>query len=294
MMIDVFLNYLRFERNYSAKTVQCYGDDLRRFESYFRKMDNRLSWESVDSDIIRDWIESMMDKGSNASSICVRLSALRSFFRFALLRGLVQHDPAHGIASPKTSRPLPKYVREDDMDKLLDVRMWNRDSFDDVRARTILLVFYETGVRISELIGLDDVMVDVVNNRLKVVGKRNKHRVIPFGDGLRSELERYMNMRDVAVERVANAFFVTDRGERMNYGQVRYIVVKHLSRVTTQKKRSPHVLRHSFATAMLNHGAGIESVKKLLGHSELSTTEIYTHATFEQLKKVYKTAHPRV
>ena len=292
MMVADFLDYLRRERNYSLKTVQSYGDDLVKFESYFTGLDTSLSWESVDSDVIRDWMESMMDEGGSASSICRRLSALRSFYRFALSHGLVAHDPARGVSGPKRGKPLPKFVREDDMERLLDWRMWGR-GLSDVRARTIILLFYETGLRVSELVSLDDSMVDTVSMQLKVTGKRNKERMVPFGAEMLEALEAYMRLRDESVARMSPALFVTDKGLRMNVRQVQYLVAKHLSRVTTQNKRSPHVLRHTFATAMLNHDAGIESVKKLLGHEKLSTTEIYTHTTFEQLKKVYKSAHPR-
>lgn len=292
-MTGRFLDYLRLERNYSSKTIQSYGDDLKRFEAYFKKLDIRLSWETVDADIIRDWMESMMDEGCNASSISRRLSALRSFFRFALMQGLVDHDPARGISAPRKAKPLPKFVREDDMDRLLDESQWDFASLTDVRARMILLLLYETGLRVSELVSLDDTMIDSAALQLKVTGKRNKQRLVPFGSGLMDELKRYMSMRDEKVVRTDGALLVTDKGIRMKVGQVQYLVRKQLGRVTMQKKRSPHVLRHTFATAMLNHEAGIESVKKLLGHSKLSTTEIYTHTTFEQLKRVYAGAHPR-
>lgn len=293
MMIREFLNYLQFERNYSARTVKEYGADLKEFELYFKNLDAHLSWESVDSDVIRDWMESMMDKGNIASSINRRLSALRSFFRFALSRNLVNSDPAHGVAGPKKDKPLPQFVKESEMDRLLDCRMWNLSDYKDACARTIIMTFYETGVRVAELIGLDDAMVDLEACQLKVTGKRDKQRVIPFGEELRGALSAYIELRDKTVARLSPALFVSDKGRRLTYSQVRKAVSDNLARVSSLKKRSPHVLRHTFATAMLNHGAGLESVKKLLGHQELTTTEIYTHTTFEQLKKVYKSAHPR-
>ena len=291
-LTEAFLNYLEAERNYSPLTVKSYGDDLLAFETFFTGMDSSITWETVDADIIRDWMEYMMDKGNSATSINRRLSALRSFYRFALRRHLVEKDPAHGIIGPKKGKPLPQFVKEQEMDKLLDDLLTD-DSYKVVRARTILILLYEAGLRVSELVGLDDDSVDFVNNQLKVLGKRNKERVIPFGEEMLQALKQYMALRDEEIQRSSPALLLTEKGERVSTRQVRTEVKKYLSMVTTLKKRSPHVLRHSFATAMLNHEAGLESVKKLLGHQSLSTTEIYTHTTFEQLKKVYRKAHPR-
>ncbi len=291
-MKDLFLDYLKLERNYSPATVKHYRDDLKEFERFFQGLDQQLSWESVDSDIVRRWMEYMMDKGNAASSVNRRLSALRSFYRYALRRNLVVKDPVHGIQGPKRKRPLPQFLKESEMDQLLDERMWT-DSYKDVLARTIIVTFYETGVRISELIGLNDKDVDYINCEIKVTGKRDKQRIIPFGDELFKTLTAYQQQRDVETESESVAFFRTEKGKRVTDEQVRQMVKINLSKVSTLKKRSPHVLRHTFATAMLNHDAGLESVKKLLGHESLSTTEIYTHTTFEQLKKVYNNAHPR-
>ena len=292
MMINEFLNYLKFERNRSDLTIKNYGEDLRAFKEFYGNLEGCHSWKSVDSDIIRDWMESMMDKGNNATSINRRLSALRSFYRFALARKLVDKDPVHGVTGPKKGRPLPQFLKENEMDRLLDAGSWT-EGFEDVRDRTIIMTFYETGIRLSELIGLDDCMVDFSNRQLKVTGKRNKQRVIPFGEELLATLRDYMKCRDKEVNLQSDALFVTVKGQRMTTSQVREAVRKNLSKVCTLKKRTPHVLRHTFATAMLNNKAGIESVKKLLGHESLSTTEIYTHTTFEQLKREYYSAHPR-
>ena len=292
MIVDDFLGYLQAEKNYSLLTQQSYRDDLQAFETFFRQKDDDLGWENVDADVVRDWMEEMMDKGNTATTINRRLSALRSFYRFALSRHYVERDPVHNITGPKKTKPLPQFVKEQEMDRLLDQTSWEHQ-LNDVRARTILMMFYVTGVRVSELVSLDDTMVDWVNSQLKVTGKRDKQRVIPFGEELSMTLKDYIALRDGEVTRTDNALFVTDKGNRMTTAMVRALVKRYLSGVTTLKKRSPHVLRHSFATAMLNHDAGLETVKKLLGHQSLSTTEIYTHTTFEQLKKVYKTAHPR-
>ena len=292
MMINEFLNYLKFERNRSDLTIKNYGEDLRAFKEFYRNLEGCHSWKSVDSDVIRDWMESMMDKGNNATSINRRLSALRSFYRFALARKLVDKDPVHGVTGPKKGRPLPQFLKENEMDRLLDAESWT-ESFEDVRNRAVIMTFYETGIRLSELIGLDDCMVDFSNRQLKVTGKRNKQRVIPFGEELLATFRDYMKCRDKEVNLQSDALFVSAKGQRMTSSQVREAVRKNLSKVCTLKKRTPHVLRHTFATAMLNNKAGIESVKKLLGHESLSTTEIYTHTTFEQLKREYYSAHPR-
>ena len=292
MKIDRFLDYLKLERNYSRLTVLKYESCLRLFEEYFKNLNAELEWESVDADVIRDWMESMMDSGLTAATVNGRLSAVRSFYRFALKKGLVENDPAHTITGPKKEKPLPKFIREKDMDRLLQPEMWG-DTYKDICARTIILLFYETGMRVGELVMLDDEMVDLDNRQLKVTGKRNKQRIIPFGAELEQALRDFVRLRDEQVERTEKGFFVTEKGQRVTYEQVRRMVKNHLGRVTTQQKRTPHVLRHTFATTMLNHEAGLESVKQLLGHESLATTEIYTHTTFEQLKKVYEKAHPR-
>ena len=291
-MIEMFLDYLKFERNYSPMTVINYRKDLEEFERFYKELEGQLSWESVDSDVVRNWMEYMMDRGNSASSVNRRLSALRSFYRFALRRKLVEKDPVHGLQGPKRQKPLPQFLKESEMEQLLNPKMWT-DSYKDVLARTLIVTFYETGIRLSELTGLDDKDIDSIACELKVTGKRNKQRIIPFGKELAETFAMYLQVRNVTAKGESAAFFQTEKGKRMTNAQVRSLVKKNLSRVSTLKKRTPHVLRHTFATAMLNHDAGLESVKKLLGHESLSTTEIYTHTTFEQLKKVYKNAHPR-
>lgn len=293
MMVEKFLDYMRYERNRSPLTVQNYEEDLRMFEAFFKNKDNQVSWESVDSDLIRDWMEDMMDSGHAATSVNRRLSALRSFFRFALSRHLVERDPAHAIVGPKKNKPLPAFVKEKEMNRLLDgEEMWG-DSFEDLRARTIIILLYHTGIRVSELTGMDISSVDMTDRYIKVRGKGNKDRVVPFGDELKKDLQKYLEARESVTGMSGGPLLTDDKCRRMTTAKVRVIVEDCLAKVTTQKKRSPHVLRHSFATAMLNNGAGIESVKKLLGHAKVSTTEIYTHTTFEQLKRIYKQAHPR-
>lgn len=292
-MVKRFIDYLRYERNYSKKTILEYQADLADFEEFFKKTDQDLAWQNVDGDIIRMWMEEMMDRGCTARTVNRRLSAVRSLYKFLLAHGFVDKDPARAVIGPKSEKPLPTFVKEDDMQRILDPAMWNMSDFENVCERILILVFYETGMRVSELVSLTDDMVDFVNMQLKVTGKRNKQRIIPFGEEMKKELLYYIKVRNESVVRHDGYLFVNKKGFGLNRRAVEYRVEKNLSRVCTQKKRSPHVLRHTFATSMLNHGAGLESVQKLLGHESVATTEIYTHTTFEKLKEIYKTAHPR-
>lgn len=293
MEISDFLDYMRYERRRSQQTLQGYRLDLEAYVAYLDTLEGHVTVDTADTEDIRGWIETMMDRGNSASSICRRLSAVRSMYRYALARGLVSHDPAHIVRGPKKSRYLPQFVREDDMDRLLDSAEWGSD-YISTRARTILILLYETGMRASELTSLDDSSVDFTQGEIRVTGKGNKQRAIPFGDELRTQLQQYISQRNQEwSQRADSALILNDRGRRITYEQLRKEVMTRLSAIGNLAKRSPHVLRHSFATAMLNNGADLESVQKLLGHSELSTTEIYTHTTFEQLKKVYSKAHPR-
>ena len=291
-MIDKFLDYLRYEKRRSERTIEAYKNDLEAFKAYLKDLNEQLSWSVIDSNIVRNWMESMMDKGNSATSINRRLSALRSFYRFAKSRSLIEKNPTQQIVGPKKSKPLPQFLKEKEMDRLLDSLEWGND-FLSVRDKTLVTLFYETGMRLSELVGLNDADIDFSLQQIKVTGKRNKQRIIPFGNGLKDLLQTYIALRNKDMERKNEALFLSKQGNRMECEQVRRRVKVHLSKVSTLKKRSPHVLRHTFATALLNNGADLESVKELLGHTSVKTTEIYTHTTFERLKRVYKTAHPR-
>ena len=293
MLINSFLEYLQVERNYSPLTLESYGTDLRQFEAYFMDTDPELTWTTVDVDIIRQWVMEMMNESYSATSVNRKLSALRSFYRFLRLRGYTERNPMLKMKGPKKKKPLPVFVKEQDMNKLLS-KTPEADDFEGIRNHLILETFYETGMRRAELIGLDDKDVDTSASVIKVTGKRNKQRLIPFGEKLRKNLIAYMQLRDEVISpRETQAFFVNANGRRVTTQFVYDLVKKSLSEVVTLKKRSPHVLRHTFATSMLNHEANLEVVKELLGHKSLETTEIYTHATFEELKQIYKQAHPR-
>lgn len=291
-MVEQFLNYLRYEKNRSELTIERYGKSLRLFQTFFEDQCEGQTWETVDGDVIRAWMENLMDKGYKATAVCADLAAIRSFFRFALARGLVSRDPAYCVQGPKKQKPLPLFVKESDMDRLLDNEEWG-DDYKDVRVRTIIMLLYEAGLRRSELVGLNDQDVDLNACQLKVTGKRNKQRIIPFGEEMRDQLLKYIALRNEQAAGNSEALFVGRCGGRISADEVYLMVKSKLGEVTTLKKRSPHVLRHSFATALLNHNAGLESVRQLLGHESLETTEIYTHTTFDQLKRIYKEAHPR-
>ena len=294
--IKDFVEYLRYERNYSDKTIKEYQADLEAFRWFYEAKDNSVSWAEMPADIVRQWVVEMMDKGNAPTSVRRRLSSLRSFYKFLLRRGLVAKDPVHNMSGPKVEKKLPSFVREAEMDHLFDGDFFSED-YRGVRDRMILLTFYSTGIRLSELVGLDEKDVDLDQMQLKVTGKRNKQRLIPYGDEFGDSLRQYLEERDAFVQdkqTEQSALFLDDRiGQRMTPLKVRALVKGYLSQVTTLKYNSPHVLRHSFATAMLNNNADLQSVKELLGHESLSTTEIYTHTTFEQLKEMYNQAHPR-
>ena len=292
MLTDSFLDYLRYERNYSEKTVLAYGEDISQLREFAQEEIGDFNPAEVMPELIREWIVSLMDKGYASTSVNRKLSSLRSFYKLLFKKKLVLVDPLRKITGPKNKKPLPSFLKENEMNRLLDDTDFG-EGFEGCRDHLIIEMFYATGIRLSELIGLDDKDVDFSASLLKVTGKRNKQRLIPFGDELKEGMLEYVNVRNEQVLESGGAFFVRKNGERLYKNLVYNLVKRNLSKVVTLKKRSPHVLRHTFATTMLNNEAELGAVKELLGHSSLATTEIYTHTTFEELKKVYKQAHPR-
>ena len=292
MFIDAFLKYLRFERNYSEKTIVSYRIDLAEFEGFLKKVDAEKDLVAVDADLVRSWMVSLMENGRSVATVNRKLSSLRSFYRFLLKRRFVDLDPMLKVVGPKKQKTLPSFLRVQEMDRLLDERSPG-EGFEEVRDRLILEMFYATGMRLSELIGLNDADVDFSAKLLKVTGKRDKQRLIPFGEELWVDLLEYVKLRNETLPDRDCALFVRKDGGRLYPELVYRLVRRNLSKVATLKKKSPHVLRHTFATAMLNGNAELQAVKELLGHESLATTEIYTHTTFEELKKVYEQAHPR-
>lgn len=293
LWLDSFLDYLRYERNYSEDTVIAYRTDILQLQSFCNGVDDEFDATKIAPEDVREWIVYMMDKAYTATSINRKLSSLRSFYKFLMRTGKLEKDPLSKVVGPKNKKMLPVFLKESEMDRLLDDVPF-KDNFKGCRDRMILVMFYETGIRLSELIGLNDADVDFSASVVKVTGKRNKQRLIPFGEELENEMRYYISVRNEAVPvRAENAFFVRETGERLYSSLVWRIVKRNLSKVVTVKKRSPHVLRHTFATTMLNHHAELNAIKELLGHESLAATEVYTHTTFEELKKVYNQAHPR-
>lgn len=292
LLTDSFLDYLRYERNYSDDTVKAYGEDIRQFQEFGGEDVGLQSPSEVVVDVVREWMIHLMNLGYATTSVNRKLSSLRSYYKYLLRKGEVKVDPLRKITGPKNKKNLPVFVKESEMNRLLDDEDFG-EGFEGCRDHLVIAMFYATGMRLSELIGLDDGDVDFAASVIKVTGKRNKQRLIPFGEELRAEMEAYVKQRDESVPVRSGAFFVRKTGERLYPNIMRKIVTRNLSKVVTVKKRSPHVLRHTFATSMLNHDAELGAIKELLGHESLATTEIYTHTTFEELKKVYNQAHPR-
>jgi len=292
MFVESFLRYLQYEKNYSSHTVESYSNDLSQFK-YFVSGDESFDPKTIDSVWVRRWMVSLMNEGYSPLSVNRKLSSLKSFFRYLCKNKQIESSPIKNLRGPKVSKPLPHFVKDLDMKTLFSE--WDgADAFEGERDKAILDVFYTTGIRCAELVGLKNEDIDFHAKLIKVTGKRNKQRLIPFSGTLSETMQSYINRRNETIETPeSNAFFVRKNGEKLSNSIVYAIVHKRLSEIPNLSKKSPHVLRHTFATSMLNNGADLNAVKELLGHASLSSTEVYTHTTFEELKKVYHQAHPR-
>jgi len=288
---ESFLQYIRTEKRYSPHTVTSYQNDLDQFFHWLGENHPGMSGDSVTPAAVRGWMVSLLEEGYAPGSVHRKMSALRAFFRYLRRHGMSSADPMSALKLPRKPRQLPVFVAEEALDRLLDDFKFG-DDFSGIRDRTIVEFLYLTGMRRSELIGLRDEDVDLSSGQVRVTGKRGKQRIIPLAASFIRSLGTYLAARNEA-HPDGDWFFVTGRGNKMYDKAVYNIVRRYLAMVTTIEKKSPHVLRHTFATHMLNHGADLNSIKELLGHASLSATQVYTHNTFEQLKKVYKQAHPR-
>lgn len=293
MLTDDFLIYFQTERNKSDLTIDSYRVDLQEFETFFDSLNEGITWTNVDENTIREWIIYMMDEQHmKASSVNRKLSALRTFFRYLLMTKHIERNPMVRVSGPKRQKPLPVFVRDDEMNLLLD-HLDEDVTYEGVLAKTVMLLLYLTGMRRAEILSLCDANIDFVNKQLKVTGKRNKQRIIPFGSELDEQLRQYLQARSEQFGIGFEHLLINAKASPLTTAQVTKIVKDNLAAVTTQKKRSPHVLRHTFATSMLNSGADLAAIQKLLGHASLAATQVYTHVSFEELKDAYKNAHPR-
>jgi integrase/recombinase XerC len=290
---ESFLQYLQNEKRYSPHTVRSYLNDLNQFFSFLSESGLPEDPLSVTSNDIRAWIVSMLNNNYTTVSVHRKISCLRVFYRFLRKEGFLKNDPLEKVVLPKRKKRLPVFVDEKAMNTLLDDYSFG-DDFAGLRNRTIIEMLYFTGMRKAELIGLKENDVDIAGGSFKVTGKRNKQRIIPIVTSFNKRLGDYINARNEMRPSDGNGwFFVTDKGNKLYDKYVYNVVNMYLAMVTTIEKKSPHILRHTFATHMLNHGADLNSIKELLGHANLSATQVYTHNTFEKLKKIYKQAHPR-
>lgn len=292
MSIDPFLNYLRDVKRYSVHTLLAYQEDLDQFLKYCGTINDIRGFQDITPKIVRDWIVIKMSEGMKPATVKRKLSVLRTLFRYLMREGVLQEDPSEIVIAPKQGKRLPVFVPDYQMDEMLDAPEL-QGGFSELRDRLVLLTAYYTGMRRSELVGLRIRDIDFSGKSLVITGKGNKQRLVPLADELAEDMKCYLELRRETVITEHGYFFVTDKGKPVYDKFIYRLVKKYLGMYTTLSKKSPHVLRHTFATQLLNNGACIEAIRELLGHSDLAATQIYTHNSFENLIKVFNQAHPR-
>lgn len=290
--IELFLNYLKYEKRYSIHTITAYENDLGQFVLFTKKLVEGFCVEKVDYHQIRQWIVSLMNGGISAKSVNRKIAALKSFYRFLLREGVIEKNPTEKVPIPKMAKKLPEFVQEKEMSQLLDGKFFI-DDFEGKRDKAVVSLFYGTGIRLAELVSVRFSDLSLSGKMVKVNGKRNKERLVPFPTEISTVLNQYLETRNELFPNSGDFLFLTAKGEPAYHELIYRIVKKQLSLVTTIDQKSPHILRHSYATHLLNRGADLNAIKELLGHANLAATQVYTHTSFEQLKKVYKQAHPR-
>lgn len=293
MYREGFIKYLQFEKRYSSHTVRAYSNDLKQFFDYVEQNFGSTDVDSITDKMVRSWIASCLDNKISERTINRKISTLQSYFKYLMRMGYIKFNPISRVYTPKTGRRIPYFVDETHMDLLFNKELFT-DDFYGYRDQLVIELLYQTGIRLSELISIRDSDVNQDKYQIKILGKRNKERIIPITKILSGLIENYQRLRNGKFSRVSGGpLIVTNKGKKVYEKFVYRTVKKYLGYVTTLDKRSPHVLRHTFATHMLNRGADLNAIKELLGHANLSATQIYTHSTFEKLKKIYKQAHPR-
>lgn len=290
-LIQAYSNYLRLQKRSSTHTDVAYTGDLKNFQNFILQSFEISDIHDIKTTHIKSFIVHLLDQQLDPKSVRRKISSLQGFYKYLLLKEIVSTNPLKKITLPKTSKKLPVFAGVDKMNLLLDDNNFT-DEYPSVRDRTIVSLFYATGIRLSELSNLKVQDIDFYNQNIKVTGKRNKERIVPLNQSIVKDLKHYLEKRS-EIQNTTDTLFLTDKGKKIYNKMVYRVVNKQLSSVLTNKKKSPHVLRHTFATHMLDAGADLNSVKELLGHSSIAATQVYTHNTIEKLKKVYKQAHPR-
>lgn len=289
---ESFINYLTYEKRTSSHTVVAYKKDLDQFVLYCTEMIGVFDFNMVDTLLVRGWVVRLMELKYSPRSVNRKISTVKAFFRYLMKNELAETNPAVNVTLPKIRKKLPNYVEENSLHRLLDTGYFG-DDFTGVRDKLIILLLYGTGIRLAELLQLRESDFDMSGYLIKVKGKRQKERVIPYPRSINILLNQYLEIRNQEIGDTAGVLLVTAKGNPVYFKLVYKVVNRYLSLVTSLEKKSPHVLRHSYATHLLNRGADLNAVKELLGHSSLAATEIYTHTTFEKLHSIYKQAHPR-
>jgi integrase/recombinase XerC len=292
--VQSFLDYLKFEKRYSVHTIRSYQDDLIQFLQYSKSSFSNNSIIDSDHTMVRSWLAELKENGITAKSINRKISSLKSFYKFHLKTGRIEQSPMGKIISPKISKRLPVFINEEDTNSLINVSGVVTENWKSLNTHLLISLFYGTGMRLSELINLKENQVDFSRKQVKVLGKGNKERIIPVTDELLQVIRGYIQYKKKEFEKSDNTLLVTEKGRKM-YAKYAYLLVNTalVNNVKTLDKKSPHVLRHTFATHLMNNGANLNAVKELLGHSSLAATQVYTHNTIEKLKNVYKKAHPK-
>jgi integrase/recombinase XerC len=294
MLKDRFVQFLEFEKRYSPHTLVAYRQDLEQFSLFLSQIYNLENIELADHQMVRSWFISQIETGTDPRTITRKMSSLKSFFRFAQANGFDGTNPMLKVSAPKVAKRLPEFVEQEKMERLVTFSEFT-DKHLSLRNQTILLVFYSTGIRLSELINIRLKDVDLIKGSIRVLGKRNKERIVPIGEMVTGQLEKYILERSEIGRRGSKSheLFVNSKGDKLYPRLVYRIVHSWLSLASTRKKLSPHVLRHTFATHMLDNGADLNAIKDILGHTSLAATQVYTHNSITKLKSVYKQAHPR-
>lgn len=289
---ESFLKYLRFEKRCSDHTIVAYKKDLDQFEEFLFKTVGDFNVLQVDGKMVRSWVVSLMDGGMTSKTVNRKITSLKSFYKFLLRQELIEVTPMNSVISPKVPKKLPYFVDEESLHRLLD-NGYFRNDFEGVRDKLVVSLFYGTGMRLSELVNLKDSDLRQSETLIRVLGKNNKERIVPYPRSLNNLIGEYLNMRETEFGNNSPYFFVTSKGKPVYHKLIYRVVYNHLALVTPLEKKSPHILRHSYATHLLNRGADLNAVKELLGHSNLAATQVYTHTSTEKLQSIYKQAHPR-